>query len=64
MRSRHACLKHDAMFWRSFAQICRLARGFIYLNALSNGPFHRYPDANWGFFRMPGPALAEWGRHK
>ena len=59
-----SCLEHDPMFWLGFAEMCRVVRsgGFIYLNAPSNGWFHRHPTDNWRFYPDAGMALAEWGR--
>jgi len=59
-----SCLEHDQMFWLSFAEMCRVLRagGFIYLNAPSNGKFHRYPTDNWRFYPDSGLALVSWGR--
>jgi SAM-dependent methyltransferase len=59
-----SCLEHDPMFWLSFAEMCRVVRegGFVYLNAPSNGKFHRHPTDNWRFYPDAGLALAAWGR--
>jgi SAM-dependent methyltransferase/tetratricopeptide (TPR) repeat protein len=59
-----SCMEHDPLFWLSFIEMCRVVRpgGFIYLNAPSNGPFHRYPTDNWRFYPDAGLALATWGR--
>ena len=34
--------------------------GFIYINAPSNGVYHRYPGDNWRFYSDAGQALAYW----
>lgn len=59
-----SCFEHDPMFWLSFGEMCRVLRtgGFIYLNAPSNGQFHRFPTDNWRFYPDAGLALAGWGR--
>jgi O-antigen biosynthesis protein len=59
-----SCFEHDPMFWLTFAEMCRVVRsgGFIYLNAPSNGWFHRHPTDNWRFYPDAGLALAQWGR--
>ena len=59
-----SCLEHDPMFWLAFVEMCRVVRvgGFVYLNAPSNGWFHRHPTDNWRFYPDAGIALAGWGR--
>jgi SAM-dependent methyltransferase len=56
-------LEHDPMFWRTFAEMCRVARKFIYVSAPVQGPAHFHPVDCWRFYPDAGLALAEWARH-
>jgi SAM-dependent methyltransferase len=40
------------------------ARGYIYLNAPSNGMYHPYPVDNWRFYPDTALALQRWARRK
>jgi SAM-dependent methyltransferase len=55
-------LEHDTFFWQTFLEMTRLAKpgGVIYINAPSNGKYHRYPDDNWRFYPDAGKALVRW----
>jgi len=54
--------EHDLEFWKTIQELARVAKanGFIYINAPSNGPFHRfpvdgfrfYPDASIAFLKL------------
>jgi hypothetical protein len=35
--------------------------GLLYINAPSNGPYHRYPVDCWRFYPDSGLALQRWG---
>lgn len=52
------------MFWVLFLEIMRVLKphGLFYLNAPSNGPFHRYPVDCWRFYPDSGRALIAWAR--
>ena len=54
--------EHDAAFWVTFVEMCRKVRkgGYVYINAPSNGTFHRYPEDHWRFYPDSGYALARW----
>jgi SAM-dependent methyltransferase len=54
--------EHDAFFWQTFLEIARIAKpgGVIYINAPSNGFYHRYPADNWRFYPDAGKALVRW----
>lgn len=54
--------EHDELFWETFLELVRITRkgGFIYINAPSNGSFHRYPVDCWRFYPDAGEALAKW----
>jgi hypothetical protein len=43
-----SCFEHDQMFWLTFLEMVRVVkpRGHIYINAPSNGSYHRYPVDN------------------
>lgn len=57
-------LEHDDFFWETFLEFARVVRpgGFIYINAPSNGVYHRYPNDNWRFYPDCGHVLARWAR--
>tara|TARA_R110000868_G_scaffold18724_1_gene81771 strand:- start:1032 stop:1655 length:624 start_codon:yes stop_codon:yes gene_type:complete len=59
-----SCFEHINFFWVSFLEIMRVLKpgGVFYLNAPSNGDFHRYPIDCWRFFPDSGPALAKWAK--
>ena len=44
--------EHDLEFWRTIRELARVSKpnGFIYLNAPSNGPFHRFPVDGFRFY--------------
>lgn len=56
--------EHDQTFWRTFVAMCDKAKpgGHIYINAPSNGTFHRYPKDYWRFYPDSGQALEDWAR--
>lgn len=56
--------EHDPAFWNTFVEMCRKVRrgGHIYINAPSNGTFHRYPEDHWRFYPDCGLALVRWAR--
>lgn len=57
-----SCFEHDPCFWLTFREMCRVIKkdGFIYVNAPSNGYYHRHPGDNWRFYSDAGQALAYW----
>lgn len=59
-----SCFEHSQMFWLLFLEIMRILkpRGLFYLNAPSNGNFHRYPVDCWRFYPDSGGALVEWAK--
>lgn len=59
-----SCFEHSEFFWLSFLEILRVLspRGLFYLNAPSNGSFHRYPVDCWRFFPDSGKALEKWAK--
>ena len=56
--------EHDSFFWETFLEMVRIAKpnGAIYINAPSNGQYHRYPADNWRFYPDCGKALESWAR--
>ncbi|MEN9314692.1 MAG: hypothetical protein RIS35_1085 [Pseudomonadota bacterium] len=60
-----SCFEHSEMFWLTFLEAIRILKpsGLFYLNAPSNGSFHRYPVDCWRFYPDSGEALAKWARH-
>jgi SAM-dependent methyltransferase len=59
-----SCFEHSEMFWLAFLEIMRVLKpdGLFYLNAPSNGAFHRYPVDCWRFYPDSGRALVRWAR--
>lgn len=59
-----SCFEHSEFFWLLFQEILRTLKpnGLFYLNAPSNGQFHRYPVDCWRFYPDAGVALQNWGR--
>ena len=59
-----SCFEHSEFFWLLFSEIQRILKpnGIFYLNAPSNGPFHRYPVDCYRFYPDSGIALQNWGR--
>lgn len=59
-----SCFEHAPLFWLNFNEIMRILKptGLFYMQAPSNGAFHRYPVDCWRFYPDSGPALANWGK--
>ena len=59
-----SCFEHSQMFWLTFLEGLRILKpsGLFYINAPSNGPFHRHPTDNWRFYPDAGTALTVWAR--
>jgi SAM-dependent methyltransferase len=57
-----SCFEHSEFFWELFLEIMRVMKptGLFYLNAPSNGDFHRFPVDCWRFFPDSGNALSNW----
>lgn len=57
-----SCFEHSEFFWLLFLEIIRVLKptGLFYLNAPSNGDFHRYPVDCWRFFPDSGNAMSKW----
>jgi len=54
-----SCLEHDGRFWETIPELARVLSegGLLYLNAPSDGEFHRYPKDYWRFYPDAGRAL-------
>lgn len=59
-----SCFEHSEFFWLLFLEVQRILKpsGLLYVNAPSNGAFHRYPVDCWRFYPDSGLALMNWGR--
>ena len=59
-----SCYEHSSMFWMNFNEAMRVLKpsGLYYMQAPSNGEFHRWPVDCWRFYPDAGHSLAEWGR--
>lgn len=57
-----SAFEHDVCFWETFLELVRILRpgGLLYVNAPSNGTFHRYPLDCWRFYPDAGLALVGW----
>jgi len=58
-----SCFEHVDFFWLTYLEILRVLnpKGLFYLNAPSNGDFHRFPIDSWRFFPDSGHSLVKWG---
>jgi SAM-dependent methyltransferase len=59
-----SCFEHSEFFWLLFNETLRILKptGLLYINAPSNGMFHRYPVDCWRFYPDSGVALQNWGK--
>jgi len=59
-----SCFEHSEFFWLLFNEALRILKpnGLLYINAPSDGPFHRYPVDCWRFYPDSGVALQNWGK--
>jgi SAM-dependent methyltransferase len=59
-----SCFEHSEFFWLSFNEVMRILKpgGLFYLNAPSNGAFHRYPVDCWRFYPDTAVALSKWAK--
>jgi SAM-dependent methyltransferase len=61
-----SAFEHDVCFWDTFLELTRILRpgGLLYVNAPSNGDFHRYPLDCWRFYPDAGVALVKWAARR
>jgi SAM-dependent methyltransferase len=59
-----SCYEHSGMFWMNFLEAMRVLKpsGVYYMQAPSNGEFHRWPIDSWRFYPDAGHSLAQWGK--
>ena len=59
-----SCFEHSEFFWLLFNEVLRILKpdGLLYINAPSNGMYHRFPVDCWRFYPDSGVALQNWGR--
>lgn len=57
-----SAFEHDGLFWLTFLEMLRVLEpgGVLYLNAPSNGHYHRHPLDCWRFYPDAGLALVQW----
>lgn len=58
-----SCFEHIELFWCSFIEIIRVLKpnGLFYMQAPSDGAYHKYPVDCWRFFPDSGRSLSKWG---
>jgi SAM-dependent methyltransferase len=56
--------EHVDFFWVAFVEMLRILKpsGVLYINAPSNGSYHRYPNDSWRFYPDSAMSLCRWGR--
>ena len=61
-----SCFEHSEFFWLLFTELMRVLKpqGLLYVNAPSNGAYHRYPVDCWRFYPDSGVALQNWARRE
>lgn len=59
-----SCFEHIELFWLMFIEVMRVLKpnGLFYLNAPTNGDYHRYPVDCWRFYPDAGGALVHWAQ--
>lgn len=59
-------IEHDPAFWESFLEFSRIVKpgGYIYINAPSNGPYHRYPNDYWRLYPDAGLGLEAYAKKR
>ena len=56
--------EHVEFFWLSILEMYRVVKstGLIYINAPSNGSYHRHPVDCWRFYPDAGDSFVNWGK--
>ena len=59
-----SAFEHTEFFWLTYLEILRVLKpdGLFFLNAPSNGKYHRYSTDNWRFYPDSSISLAKWGK--
>jgi len=59
----NSIFEHSEFFWELFLELLRILKpsGLLYINAPSNGDFHRGPVDVYRFYPDSGKALEKWG---
>jgi SAM-dependent methyltransferase len=59
-----SCFEHTEFFWLAYIEILRILKpsGVVYINAPSNGYFHRFAYDYYRFYPDTGLALENWGK--
>ena len=57
-------VEHVEFFWVSFLEILKILipNGIFYMNAPSNGDFHRFEKDCWRYYPDSANALVKWGK--
>lgn len=57
-------LEHCEFFWLTLLEMYRVLKpsGLLYINAPSNGSYHRYPIDAWRFYPDAGESFVRWGK--
>lgn len=59
-----SCFEHCDFFWLLFIEMLRVLKpnGICYINAPSNGSYHRFPVDSWRFYPDSGISLEKWSQ--
>ena len=59
-----SCFEHSEFFWLVFLEAMRILKddGVFYVNAPSNGFYHRWPVDCWRFYPDSGHAMVSWAK--
>lgn len=57
-----SCFEHSEFFWLSLLETIRILKkgGLLYINAPSNGYYHKWPVDCWRFYPDAGIAFVNW----
>jgi SAM-dependent methyltransferase len=56
--------EHTDFFWLTYLEILRVLKpeGIFFLNAPSNGHYHKHPGDSWRFYPDSSTSLEKWGK--